>query len=220
MTDFDNNQVDKPLYKYRSFSNLGYLEAIFERNQMYAAKFEELNDPMEGSYLYNPGDLTKDEVDKLYSDKSSYRILSLSETCNNMLMWSHYAESHSGIAIGVSITETEAKVRPVNYVDELGISSIRGGQSNGNDLVEELLTRKYKIWEYEREQRTLIKKALMKGTDFVGIEIRAIVLGLKISSANEENVNRWIKKYCPNVKVSKMSRAKLDKGLWKASGVR
>ena len=162
---------------------------------------------MEGRYLYNSGDLTEEEVNKLYADKSSYRILSLSETCNNMLMWSHCAESHSGIAIGISVIETGPKVKKISYVDDLDISSIRGGSIGKSDVAEKLLLRKYKLWEYEREQRVLIKNK-----SFVRIEIHEIVFGIKISSENKENVNNLVQKHCPNINIVEMTGTQLDKG--------
>ena len=41
-------------YKYRSLSNLKRFIDILINNRLYAAKYIELNDPMEGFFLYDP----------------------------------------------------------------------------------------------------------------------------------------------------------------------
>ena len=40
-------------FKYKSLDNLKHFLDIIANNRLYAAKYNELNDPMEGSYLTN-----------------------------------------------------------------------------------------------------------------------------------------------------------------------
>lgn len=88
---------------------------------MYAAQFEDLNDPMEGSYLYDQGVIDANFVRKLYGQKAQWRILSLSATPYDMLMWAYYAEAHTGFVIGVQIADHNARVETVEYVPDLAL---------------------------------------------------------------------------------------------------
>lgn len=58
-------------YKYRDFSSLQFALDIFVNKRMFAASFETLNDPMEGSYLYEQGMLAQYQVDAIYGEKKS-----------------------------------------------------------------------------------------------------------------------------------------------------
>lgn len=113
--------MNNVLYKYRGLTNIQYALDIFINQRMFAAEFKKLNDPMEGIYLYEPGKLSKENARKIYDQKSIYRILSLSEEYNNMLMWSYYAEGHSGIVVGVTVSEPDLQVRRVEYVNDLSM---------------------------------------------------------------------------------------------------
>lgn len=60
-----------------------------------------LNDPFELSPSHREGEFENITHDKNESNTSyyDYAIISLSETNNNLLMWSHYADQHKGIVI-------------------------------------------------------------------------------------------------------------------------
>ena len=191
------------LYKYRSLSNMKRVKDIFEKRRMYAPKFNKLNDPMEGVYLYDPGQLSQDEVNKLYNGKLGYGILSLSATCDNMLMWSHYANEHTGIAICVSVEDEKAEVTSVDYVkyDDLTISF------DDDNVPRQLLTRKLELWAYEKEQRVLIP-----GERFIGIKIQQLVLGIRSSEANRKRIEELRDKHCPDAEIRIMTKEELNIG--------
>jgi len=47
--------VESALYKYRSLKNFQFIADLLVNNRFYAATFSELNDPMEGLFLYAMG---------------------------------------------------------------------------------------------------------------------------------------------------------------------
>ena len=109
-----------------------------------------LNDPIELPYIkYStiPDDII-----------SNYRIFSLSQNNNSMLMWSHYADNHKGISIGYRFGDY--------FPHGVGISEIKYNnhlkrQVDLNDLsnryTQHLLT-KNEDWSYERESRIFTTK--------------------------------------------------------------
>ena len=103
------------LYKYRSLKNFKYFVDIIINQRLYASPYFELNDPMEGYYLYSKGNMSEEILKKIKGEKEKIRICSLTRDCSNELMWSHYADGHHGIVVGVEIDSTLYKVKPVIY---------------------------------------------------------------------------------------------------------
>jgi hypothetical protein len=194
-------------FKYKSLKNgsFKYFVKMLVESKMYASSFKKLNDPMEGAFL-------ADEESKNYiqSQKGEMKIISLiekkaGELPYNMLMWSHYCDEHRGCCIEFHFQneEDEARVYPVNYVEE-----IRQGDVNS---VECVLSRKFMDWKYEQEVRHL-------GTEeYVPIVIDKIYLGMRIDDmynqgdhTNENFYRELITRLCPNVKVIKMQSKDFD----------
>jgi hypothetical protein len=95
------------LYRYRSLGKNGSflsreLEAL-RRSYIWCSIFSKLNDPMEG--FYSPSALLKAEknyrdiVEAIYRKKISFGIAALSDTYDNELMWTHYADQYRGICV-------------------------------------------------------------------------------------------------------------------------
>ncbi|MGY5796162.1 DUF2971 domain-containing protein [Rheinheimera faecalis] len=85
--------LDK-LYKYTALRLNFFDDLMIRASQKYV-----LNDPFE---LMPGGKKNKINISDLYYD---YAVISLSETNNNLLMWSHYAEQHQGIVIEFDTTK-------------------------------------------------------------------------------------------------------------------
>lgn len=78
------------LYKYTSFRPEFFENLLMRGTQKYA-----LNDPFE----MTPAARTTRSRSKQNEAYFDYAVFSLSETKNNLLMWSHYADEHKGIVI-------------------------------------------------------------------------------------------------------------------------
>lgn len=107
------------LYKYRSLRDFKFFIDIILKQRLYSSPYFELNDPMEGQYLYNRGELSKELVQAIKGEKEKFRICSLSKEPEHPLMWAHYADGHKGVVIGVTVNKDKYDVRPVIYSDEL-----------------------------------------------------------------------------------------------------
>jgi hypothetical protein len=141
------------LYKYRGLSNLQFALDIFVKKRLHAADFKSLNDPMEGSYNYEQGTLEQWQIDAIFSRKNEYRMVALSESSNNVLMWSYYAESHTGMVVGVDIRDPDAEMIPIDYVENLNI------ELHHDDVAKRILSKKYALWRHEKEHRVFVRKA-------------------------------------------------------------
>jgi hypothetical protein len=163
------------LYKYRGLTNLQFALDIFINKRMFAASFESLNDPMEGHYVYDVGTLTPSEVRKIYSLKKQFGVLSLSRTPSNMLMWSYYAESNSGMAVGIEVADKATKTVTIDYVDDLML------EKNNDDVPMRILSKKLKPWAHEQECRVFTR-----GNDYVSVRVKEIVFGLTTNTTTKE----------------------------------
>jgi len=106
-------------------------------------------------------------------------IFSLSSTWSNILMWSHYANNHTGFCVGFERANAEENFlshhmcRPVHYTDKYPNLNRVVHLSDVN------LYTKAEDWKYEKEWR-LVAKA---GNQLLPLPapIRSIIFGLKAS---------------------------------------
>ena len=137
-------------------------------------------------YRRNPDklvDLVKNTKEKSILSKG---VLSLSKVFNNILMWSHYSENHTGIVIGLSMEAdldffiSPIKINykdsydPLNYLDNPEKSTI------------DTLRTKSSQWEYEHEIR--IYKNSSKLYKIKENAINEIYFGIKASEKNIEDI--------------------------------
>jgi hypothetical protein len=180
------------LYKYRSLDNFKNFVDIILKNRLYAAQYKDLNDPMEGQYYYHQGELNRTIRDKILEEKGTLRILSLSRINNNQLMWSHYADGHKGIAIGVKIDNEKYDVQPIEYD---GIVTIRNSDYNGQ-TAREILRHKLEVWSYEEEVRVFQRNQM-----FIDVKIEQIILGQRVSNQNVGLIRDLLDKINPEIHI-------------------
>jgi len=186
------------LYKYRGLSNLQFALDIFINHRLHAAGYKDLNDPMEGQYNYIRGTLEPWQRDQIFGQKNQYRLVALSETFNNVLMWSYYAESHTGMVVGVEITQPHAETLPIDYVDDLNIELEHG------DIAQRVLSKKLKLWHHEREHRVFVRQ------QFVSVDIRELYFGVGTRPNVKELVSAVAHAFCPGIQISTLTKAELD----------
>jgi hypothetical protein len=113
--------LNKLLYKYRAANKFFF--DILINNQLYFSTTSDFNDPFDGQLkpnefaleLKNLGckeDLSQFSRHSQYVEDSINRsaVLSLSTTSDNILMWSHYANSHKGVCLGFNNNLTNSFV--------------------------------------------------------------------------------------------------------------
>lgn len=170
-------------YKYRSLSQDGFIKCIdiIIKKRLYASCYIDLNDPLKGFYLYPEGKLSEKMQFLLQKKKDAIRIVSLSKRNDSTLMWSHYADGHKGIVIGVEIDENKFDVRLVTYGELPTINE----EDIGEDTYKKLLSKKLSPWYYEEEVRILTEQK------YIPVKIKKIIYGIKINQ-NVRSVLRHI----------------------------
>lgn len=180
------------LYKYRPISSFRFLADILLKKRLFASPYFNMNDPMEGFYLMSKkGKLDQSVETTLRSEKEKLRICSLSKWSGHPLLWSHYAEGHNGVAIGVEVSDPLCDVKEVQYVDRpLKINNY------SPDSAKQILSHKLSAWSYESEVRVFVE-----GRDFVNITLREISLGSRLCEPDRVFLIDFCKKVCPEAKI-------------------
>ena len=192
------------LYKYRSLNRLERVLDILHRERLYCSPYSELNDPFEGQFfsvfptnherqtpavMRIPGasDLLKGMENRgIVMGVKDALVCSLSATCNDMRMWSIYADGHRGVAVEIDINTDDEPVYEVKYRDRLPKY-----QSNLFSLrpdAKYILTRKTQHWKYEAEYRVIQDETYYP----ISGQIQRIILGARIPSDREELLRRVV----------------------------
>lgn len=162
--------LKQTLYKYCSVSSSNQMSRAIDllNGRIYFSAPKNFNDPFELSAKVNIssspllGTLSQKERDEVLRIfrlrpptalseewKERVGILCLSEDLVNILMWSHYANNHAGICIGL---DTDCKpfssANLVSYSDERPAAEFN---SDPEKLLSRVLLTKSKHWSYERE---------------------------------------------------------------------
>ncbi len=123
---------------------------------------------------------------------SSVGIFSLSEVPNNILMWSHYAMSHTGFCLAFKCDESDpffSVAHPVKYSERYPIVN----PITDNDIVrmEKSLLTKSLEWKYERERRIIEYHAGPGVKRFPAHLLSAVIFGCRMSDEYKSKIRSW-----------------------------
>jgi hypothetical protein len=121
------------------------------KSRLKVSTFRDSNDPFELSAFYSRDagerELLRDFIEVV---SAKYGVLCFSEDWLDPVLWSHYANKHSGIALGFDIPSP--KLLPVKY--EKDRFEFPGDLTD--EGVDRFLLTKFESWRYEREARVII----------------------------------------------------------------
>lgn len=181
------------VYKYRSLDNFQFLLDIIVNKRLYAARFDEMNDPMEGVYAHQQK-LNELEHESLKKALEELRFCSLSKLEDDQLMWAHYANGARGCVLEVELSE-KCRFEDVSYS---GPSNIESAYSL--DLKEravKILTCKSECWDYEQEVRAFATK----GYFIELVSVRRVIIGEKADKTAASVLRQVIEKIDPSIEV-------------------
>lgn len=146
------------LYRYLPFYYA--LQAIQER-RLKVGMLNELNDPYDCLPLFEgiDGNLGLQASQQALDAFSCYvGLISYSKTLINPVVWSHYADSHRGIALGFKYSDQDDIVH-VDYQDErplLAKKIFEKATESQLSQSERMVSVKARSWSYEEEARRLV----------------------------------------------------------------
>lgn len=163
----------------------------------------------------------QDNINSLISNNlNNSRVLCVSEKNDNVVMWAHYADSHSGVCIRLQCIEeidnTLLLAKPVKYTDsfpvfpslEEHIKHLTGEQPiSFGDLLYEIPYVKHEHWGYENEWRVHVPHEELENK--VGFNdwqenprvFGAIFLGCRIDQKDAADIMRIIEAKYPHIEL-------------------
>ena len=172
--------------------NFEFLLDLILKERLYAAKYNELNDPMEG--VINVENIIPREREVEWKELiEKFRIVCFTKQSNNPLMWAHYADGGRGCVIEFELSES-IEYHKVSYVKKPIINEKDINIANAL----EILKYKEKPWKYEAEYRCLIQKE-----DFVAVSVKSVTFGARAEEAKVDMLMYILKLSNPDLKVLK-----------------
>lgn len=128
-------------------------------------------------------------------------FLCLTRKQNNILMWSHYADSHKGLCIQFDKTVMdnleEASLVPVQYDDQYPTLKELMTDRYRQNWAEFFLTKKSSAWKYEEEIRLIgVAEGGIEQIKSIPLElpvgaITGVILGCQMLEDDKETVRCW-----------------------------
>jgi hypothetical protein len=154
---------------------------------------------------------------ELQKEMKDAKVLCLSERCNSVVMWSHYAHLHEGVVFEFAcVPELDSvwgAAMPVVYSDMPSAfddeSIIRLGSGQGHlspgALVDKFVTAKAQDWAYEREWRVVLHltdpNQRTQDIRFSPKELTAVYLGCRMSDEHRKQTAAKIREKYPDTKI-------------------
>ena len=184
-------------YKYRSLNadNWEYLLDIILNKRLYCAKYNTLNDPMEGFYRSREH-LPQNLRDFILNEKGNYRICSLANEDTNKLLWAHYANGFKGVVIGI---KTKEHVQSVTYE---GLQELDNLLIQPNQDISSIFLHKLEEWNYENESRVVRNNP----SAHIDIEVVEIIFGLRTSENTKELLISLVRGLNRNITIKQQNR--------------
>jgi len=139
---------------------------------------------------------SNEEIRRIMADTT---VFCLSETYDNLLMWSHYAKNHTGVVIKfLSLPEVDSPLitaQPVRYTPQmprLNFDVLMDFDKARKHVLETITLTKSEVWAYEKEWRIIC--ALRNKTQSYEIlpyapeEVGTVYLGCKIAKDDKEEI--------------------------------
>src|SRR5665647_3662469 len=119
--------------------------------------FDTVNDPFELLGATRGSEKFRREFDWLYKHwVETLGFVSFSDNWKSPLMWAHYAKNHTGVCLGIEVPKGRSK--KVSYEPhrlEMLLDMTRLETAIDEDVINKVITTKFKEWEYEHEWRVV-----------------------------------------------------------------
>ncbi len=174
-------------------------ERILPEWRMKLSTFDTVNDPFEllGA---TQGDPVQKRVLKILRDHWTGRLgmICLAPTWKSPLMWAHYADGHKGVCLGIDVVE-EDKIKKVFYASDrleglFDAAKPNAGATHATLL--QVLTTKYKQWEYEEEHRVfaaLDDRDPLTGHHYVDFDDKVVLREVIVGARCKKPVGEFAK---------------------------
>jgi hypothetical protein len=187
-----------------------------------------LNDPFEYSLLIGKEEYALDPS-VVRSDSEPTSFISLSRNRSNILMWSHYADSHRGFCIGFNRNHKYfSRAEPIRYRKfRSSLNGLKSQHSNSSNILKDVALEKAIDWAYEEEERLFLcdvnQNLTRLGVDDWGQNIvlnsypfdaiSEIIIGLRADTSFANKLKEALDLHGLSVPIYKAVKSKTEFGL-------
>lgn len=139
----------------------------------------------------NPRDVGVEMQEGMNKLLDKTAVYSLAVVPDDILMWSHYANSHQGVCLrfnGMAFTRQFVTGYPVRYSKERPLIKI--GSEDATDVLEKLLLTKAEMWAYEQEWRFIDYMGGSGLRRFRPVALTGLIIGSRTPSALSDELMR------------------------------
>jgi len=200
--------MSKRVYKFLSAPNA--LDDL-NRHRIKLSTIDELNDPFDLTAVDTTHPAIDDAIAKLVmSFRKTRGLLCFSRNWDNILLWSHYANCHTGICLGFDIPDTQADGEydlEVSYQPRL--LTVQSPADVNLEFANRLLRTKYEVWSYEQELRVFVQlndppdeKRLNWFNFGKRLDLKEVVVGAQCSPEDARKVIQVHQRYSDTVELA------------------
>ncbi len=189
----------RPVRVYK-FTRAKYAIECIESGYLKVTTLDELNDPFELCPAYDNRTGASRHLIELHKRTwrkemgKNYGIISFSEFSGDPVLWSHYADLHTGVALEFDPSQMPSELLPVTYSKDrvtvdLHLDSTPIEQQR--EALQRVVRTKYQSWGYESEYRLIVSLSdcvPRHGFYFLpvtALRITAILLGIRCTVSYE-----------------------------------
>ncbi len=172
-------------------------------------KFPELNELTLNQYKnFIISEVKPSFVTAIKEITNSHGVTCFSESNNNILMWSHYADSHKGLCLEFDAVHTFferlIKVKYEQFLPKIDLLRYFDGELSIEEIKQYYCT-KFIDWEYEKEFRLMMSKG-NQAYKYPRECLIGVYLGLNTNADDEKD----IRVLCPDVHFYKAAKSESE----------
>ncbi|HCC56146.1 MAG TPA: hypothetical protein DEQ47_02580 [Solibacterales bacterium] len=200
--------MSKRVYKFTSADH-GISNLLNTRLKL--STIDDLNDPFDLCPIDTTDPVISNAMDAVITHfRQTTAILCFSRNWDNLLLWSHYGASHTGICLGFDIPDSSLGANyDTDVLYQPNLLQILRPEDVNFDLVSRSLRTKHESWSYEQEVRMFV--GLNDPPDASGLRwiefgpnlvLKEIIIGAQCHPKVSKEVEDAVKKYGHSVKCS------------------
>jgi Protein of unknown function (DUF2971) len=193
--------MTKRVYK---FTSAQYGVSNLQNKRLKVSTVDDLNDPFDLCPLDTTDPRISTALDAVIAHfRKTAGILCLSRNWDNLLLWSHYGASHTGICLGFDIPEGDPGDNyDTDVLYQPNLLQIRSQDDVNFDLANRLLRTKHESWSYEQEVRMFVglnDPPDAKGLRWIGfgpkLVLREVIIGAQCDPTVSRDVEGAVSAY-------------------------
>ncbi len=199
-------RVGKRVYK---FISTPYGISNLQNRQLKVSTVDDLNDPFDLAPVDTSDPAISSAMDGLVVYlRETVGILCFSRNWDNLLLWSHYGASHTGVCLGFDIADHEPGPNyDTDVLYQPNVLQIRDPEDLSPDFADRLLRTKHESWSYEQEVRMFVglnNPPDANGLHWIGfgpqLELKEVIVGSQCHPTLSKEVQEAVRTYGEEVK--------------------